>query len=99
MIEFKINMIFAFGLFAIGVLGVGSRRDFLRIFFSLEILLNSIILMLSLSAKYLGLTQNIELAYMVIILATLEAGAGLLIFGATYKLTKKLSPDDLKEEL
>jgi NADH:ubiquinone oxidoreductase subunit K len=94
--EFKINMLFAFALFAIGIYGVGSRRDFLRVFFSLEMILNSIILMLSLSANYLRLTQNIELAYMIIVLATIEAGAGLLIFGATYKLTRELSPDNLK---
>ncbi|WP_457607716.1 NADH-quinone oxidoreductase subunit NuoK [Nitratifractor sp.] len=92
---FEIEMIFAFALFGLGVYGVGSGRDFLRIFFSLEMLLNAIILMLALSARYLGLTQNIQLAYLIIVLATLEAGAGLLIFAATHRITRSIRPDDL----
>ena len=35
---FSIEMIFSFALFAIGLYGVSSGRDFLRIFFSLEML-------------------------------------------------------------
>jgi len=92
---FEIEMLFAFALFALGVYGVGSGRDFLRIFFSLEMLLNAVILMLALSARHLGLTENIQLAYLIIVLATLEAAAGLLIFGATNRITKAIRPDDL----
>ena len=90
---FELEMIFAFGLFALGLYGVSSKRDFLRIFFSLEMLLNAIIMMLVTTAHHLGMTQNIVLAYMVMILATLEAAAGLLIFAATNKITKAISPD------
>ena len=41
-----------------------------------------------------------QLAYLIIVLATLEAAAGLLIFGATNRITKAIRPDDLnhKEE-
>ncbi|MCD6190170.1 MAG: NADH-quinone oxidoreductase subunit K [Sulfurimonas sp.] len=95
---FETQMIFAFGLFALGLYGVSSRRDFLRIFFSMEMLLNSIILMLAITAHYLGMTQNIVLAYMIIIIATLEAAAGLLIFAAANKITKVVSPDELNSE-
>ena len=92
---FSIEMLFAFGLFALGLYGVSSRRDFLRIFFSLEMLLNAVIMMLAITAHYLGMTQNIVLAYMVMIIATLEAAAGILIFAATHKITKAISPDEL----
>ena len=95
---FEIEMIFAFALFSLGLYGVSSRRDFLRIFFSLEMLLNSVILMLALSAHYLGLTQNIVLAYMVIVLATLEAAAGLLLFSAANKLSGVIAPDELNTQ-
>jgi NADH:ubiquinone oxidoreductase subunit K len=95
---FAIEMMFAFALFGLGVYGVGSGRDFLRIFFSLEMLLNAVILMLALSARYLGLTENIQLAYLIIVLATLEAAAGLLIFGATHRITRSIRPDDLSEK-
>ncbi len=93
---FGIEMIFAFGLFALGLYGVSSRRDFLRIFFSLEMLLNAIIMMLAITAHYLGFTQNIVLAYMVMILATLEAAVGLLIFAAANKIANVVSPDELE---
>ncbi len=93
---FEIEILFAFGLFSLGLYGVSSRRDFLRIFFSLEMLLNAIIMLLAISAHYLGLTQNIALAYMVMILATLEAAVGLLIFAAANKIAKVVSPDELE---
>jgi len=93
---FELQMLFAFALFSLGLYGVSSRRDFLRLFFSLEMLLNAVIMMLAITAHHLGMTQNIVLAYMVMILATLEAALGLLIFAATHKITKVLSPDELQ---
>ncbi len=92
---FEIEMIFAFGLFALGIYGVSSGRDFLRIFFSLEMLINAVIMMLASSAHHLGLTQNIAFAYLIMILATLEAAVGVLIFAATNKVTKVVIPDEL----
>ena len=94
---FEIDMIFAFALFSIGLFGISSNRDFLRIFFSLEMLINAVILMLASSAHYLGLSQNIAFAYMVMILATLEAAVGILIFAAANKFAKTVMADDLEE--
>lgn len=93
---FEIEILFAFGLFSLGLYGVSSKRDFLRIFFSLEMLLNAVIMLLAITAHHLGYTQNIVLAYMVIILATLEAAIGLLIFAAANKISKAVSPDALE---
>lgn len=92
---FNIDMIFAFALFSIGLYGLTSHKDFLRIFFSLEMLINAVILILATSANYLGLAQNLPFAYMVIILATLEAAVGILIFAVSNKFTKKVIPDEL----
>jgi len=96
---FNIEMFFAFGLFALGLYGVSSGRDFLRIFFSLEMLLNAVIMMLAITAHHLGMTQNIVLAYLVIVLATLEAAAGLLIFAAANKVSGVIIPDALNGEV
>ena len=96
---FEIDMMFAFALFSVGLYGVSSNRDFLRIFFSLEMLINAVILMLASSAHYLGLSQNITFAYMVMIIATLEAAVGILIFAAANKFSKTIMPDDLEEVL
>ncbi len=95
---FEIEIIFAFALFSLGLYGVSSGRDFLRIFFSLEMLLNAVIMMLAITAHYLGMTQNIILAYMVMIIATLEAAVGIIIFAAANKLTKVVIPDELSEK-
>jgi NADH:ubiquinone oxidoreductase subunit K len=95
---FEIEILFAFALFSLGLYGVSSSRDFLRIFFSLEMLLNAVIMMLATTAHYLGFTQNIVLAYMVMVLATLEAAVGLLVFAAANKIAKVVSPDELKGE-
>ena len=92
---FEIDMIFAFALFSIGLYGVSSNKDFLRIFFSLEILINAVILMLGSSAHHLGLVNNLPVAYMFIILATLEAAVGILIFAVTHKFTHIVTPDEL----
>lgn len=94
---FETDMMFAFALFGIGLYGVSSGSDFLRIFFSLEMLLNAVILMLASGAHHLGLAQNLPLAYMVMVLATLEAAAGLLIFAGAHKFTKVVYPDTLDE--
>ena len=96
---FEIDMIFAFGLFSIGLYGISSNKDFLRIFFSLEMLINAVILMLASSAHYLGLVHNLPVAYMFMILATLEAAVGILIFAAANKFTKVITPDKLNEEV
>ncbi|BAF71808.1 NADH-quinone oxidoreductase subunit NuoK [Sulfurovum sp. NBC37-1] len=96
---FETEMIFAFALFAIGLYGVSSGRDFLCILFSLEMLLNAVIMMLAITAHYLGMTQNIALAYMVMVLATLEAAAGVLIFAAANKVSKSVIPDELNGDV
>jgi len=96
---FEAEMVFAFALFGIGLYGVSSGRDFLRILFSLEMLLNAVIMMLAITAHFLGMTQNIALAYMVMILATLEAAAGVLIFAAANKLSRSVIPDELNGEV
>jgi NADH:ubiquinone oxidoreductase subunit K len=90
---FEMQLIFAVALFSIGLYGISSKSDFLRIFFALEMLLNAVILMLAVSAQHLNLAQNLSLAYMVIVLATLEAAAGVLIFMIAHKVSNKIEPD------
>ncbi len=95
---FVTQMLFAFALFGIGLYGVSSNRDFLRIFFALEMMLNAVIMMLATTAYHLGLSENIPLAYMVMVLATLEAGIGVLIFASANRISGKISPDEFSKE-
>ena len=95
--SFQIDMIFAIILFAIGLYGVSTKADFLKIFFSLEMLLNAVILVLASAAYHFGMTQNLAIAYVIIVIATLEAAAGVLIFLLTNRITGEVIPDRLDE--
>jgi NADH:ubiquinone oxidoreductase subunit K len=95
MTGFYIDAMFAIVLFGIGMYGVTSRSDFLKIFFSLEMLLNAVILFLASAAYHLGITQGLAVAYVIIVLATLEAAAGVLIFLLSHRMTQEIIPDNL----
>jgi len=99
MTSFYIDMMFAILLFGIGMFGVTNRSDFLKIFFSLEMLLNAVILILASGAANLGVVKGLSVAYVVIVLATLEAAAGVLIFLLTYRMTGVMIPDDLDKAM
>ena len=95
--SFEIDMIFAVILFAVGLYGITTKSDFLKIFFSLEMLLNAVILVLASSAYHFGMTKNLAIAYIIIVIATLEAAAGVLIFLLSNRITKEIIPDKLDE--
>jgi NADH:ubiquinone oxidoreductase subunit K len=92
---FYVDAIFSIMLFSIGMFGVTTKSDFLKIFFSLEMLLNAVILFLGSAAYNLGMTQGLAVAYIVIVIATLEAAAGILIFLLAYRITGEVIPDHL----
>jgi len=92
---FYVDAIFSIMLFSIGMFGVTTKSDFLKIFFSLEMLLNAVILFLGSAAYNLGMTQGLAVAYIIIVIATLEAAAGILIFLLAYRMTGEIIPDHL----
>jgi len=95
MVNFYIDAIFAIILFGVGLYGITSKSDFLKIFFSLEMLLNAVILFLASAAYNFGLTRGLAVAYVIIVIATLEAAAGILIFLLSYRITGEIIPDKL----
>jgi NADH:ubiquinone oxidoreductase subunit K len=97
MVHFYIDAIAAIILFGVGLYGVTSKTDFLKIFFSLEMLLNAVILLLASAAYNFGLTQGLAVAYVIIVIATLEAAAGILIFILSYRITGRVIPDNLNK--
>ncbi|MRJ06729.1 MAG: hypothetical protein C6I01_04335 [Epsilonproteobacteria bacterium] len=97
MVGFYMDAFFAIVLFSIGMIGVTSKADFLKIFFSLEMLLNAVILILASAAYHLGLTRGLAIAYVIIVIATLEAAAGILIFILSYRKTKEIIPDKMNK--
>jgi len=97
MVGFYIDALAALILFGVGLYGVTSKTDFLKIFFSLEMLLNAVILLLASGAYHFGLTQGLAVAYVIIVIATLEAAAGILIFILSYRITGEIIPDNLNK--
>ncbi len=97
MVHFYIDAIAAIILFAVGLYGVTSKSDFLKILFSLEMLLNAVILLLASAAFNFGFTHGLAIAYVIIVIATLEAAAGVLIFILAYRITGKIIPDNLNK--
>ena len=95
MAGFYIDAIAALILFGVGLYGVTSKSDFLKIFFSLEMLLNAVILLLASGAYHFGFTRGLAIAYVIIVIATLEAAAGVLIFILTSRITGEIIPDHL----
>ena len=97
MVGFYIDAIAALILFGVGLYGVTSKSDFLKIFFSLEMLLNAVILLLASAAYHFGFTRGLAVAYVIIVIATLEAAAGVLIFILTNRITGEIIPDNLNK--
>ncbi len=97
MVGFYIDAIAALILFGVGLYGVTSKSDFLKIFFSLEMLLNAVILLLASGAYHFGLTRGLAVAYVIIVIATLEAAAGILIFILSHRITGEIIPDNLNK--
>ncbi len=97
MAGFYIDALAALILFGVGLYGVTSKSDFLKIFFSLEMLLNAVILLLASGAYYFGLTKGLAVAYVIIVIATLEAAAGILIFILANRITGEIIPDNLNK--
>jgi len=95
MVGFYIDAIAAIILFGVGLYGVTSKSDFLKIFFSLEMLLNAVILLLASAAFHFGFTRGLAIAYVIIVIATLEAAAGVLIFILSNRITGEVIPDKL----
>ena len=91
---FHFEIITAIALFSIGLFAVTSKKDFLRVFFGLEMLLNSVILVLASSAYHFVLPEALSVAYLIIVIATLEASAGVLIFIIANRITGKIKLDD-----
>jgi len=97
MVGFYIDAIAALILFGVGLYGVTSKSDFLKVFFSLEMLLNAVILLLASAAYHFGFTKGLAVAYVIIVIATLEAAAGVLIFILTNRITGEIIPDNLNK--
>jgi NADH-quinone oxidoreductase subunit K len=83
-------------LFAIGTLGVLLRRNAIRLFLSIELMLNAVNLTFVATARHLGRLDGQAFVVLVILVAAAEVAIGLSIIIAIYRKERTIQVDDLK---
>ena len=83
------------GLFAIGVIGVMTRRNILIIRMSIELILNAVNINLVALSGYFGAVDGQVFAIFVITDAAAEAAIGLGLFIALFRNKETLNADEI----
>ena|ERR1019366_2715786 len=83
-------------LFCIGVLGVLFRRNAIIIFMSVELMLNSVNLLLVAFSKYHNDPNGQVFVFFVMAVAAAEVAVGLAILVSIYKNVHSIDIDELK---
>jgi NADH:ubiquinone oxidoreductase subunit K len=84
-------------LFAIGVYGLVSKGNALRLFFAIEIVINSANLNLVAFSRYLSNVEGQTFALFSIAIAAAEAAVGLAIIMVTFRLNKEVDVFKLRK--
>lgn len=83
-------------LFAIGVVGVLIRRNAIVVFMSIELMLNSVNLLLVAFSVYHNDAAGQIFVFFIIAVAAAEVAVGLAIITMIYRNTKSVDIDDLQ---
>ncbi len=84
-------------LFSIGLVGVTTSRNVLKILLSLELLLNAANLSFVAFSRYNGDYTGQLVVFFVMLVAAAEVAIGLAIVVLMYRNAKTIQADDLKE--
>ena len=82
-------------LFAIGALGVLTRRNAIIVFMSIELMLNSVNLSLIAFSHSLNSMDGVLFVFFVMAVAAAEAAVGLAIFVQLYRTQKTIHVDEI----
>jgi len=82
-------------LFAIGAIGVLTRRNAIIVFMSIELMLNSVNLSLITFSHFLNSMDGVLFVFFVMAVAAAEAGVGLAIFVQLYRTQKTIHLDEV----
>lgn len=82
-------------LFAIGTIGVLTRRNVLIVFMSIELMLNAVNLTFVAFSRYLGIASGQVIVFIVMTVAAAEVAVGLAIIVAFFRNKKSINVDDL----
>lgn len=90
-------LIFCSVIFAIGVIGVLIRRNVIIIMMSVELMLNSVNLLLAAFAAYRGDPSGQVFVFFIMALAAAEVAVGLAIVIMVYRNTKSVDIETLSK--
>ncbi len=90
-------LIFCSIIFAIGVIGVLIRRNVIIIMMSIELMLNSVNLLLAAFSAYRGDASGQVFVFFVMALAAAEVAVGLAIVIMVYRNTKSVDLESLSK--
>ncbi|NGM60945.1 NADH-quinone oxidoreductase subunit NuoK [Sphingobacterium sp. SGG-5] len=90
-------LIFCSIVFAIGVIGVLIRRNVIIIMMSIELMLNSVNLLLAAFSAYRGDASGQVFVFFVMALAAAEVAVGLAIVIMVYRNTKSVDLESLSK--
>jgi len=82
-------------LFAIGTVGVLTRRNAIVIFMCVEMMLNAVNLTLIAFSKYLGNIDGQVFVFFIMTVAAAEAAVGLALMIAFYKNRESIDVEDI----
>ncbi|MCJ7507371.1 MAG: NADH-quinone oxidoreductase subunit NuoK [candidate division Zixibacteria bacterium] len=82
-------------LFAIGTIGVLTRRNILIIFMSIELMLNAVNLTFVAFSRYLDIIDGQVMVFIFMTVAAAEVAVGLAIIVAFWRNKKSINIDDL----
>jgi NADH-quinone oxidoreductase subunit K len=83
-------------LFAIGVTGVLLRRNAIVMFMSIELMLNSVNLLLVAYSSYTGKISGMVFVFFVMVVAAAEVAVGLALLVSIYRNVNTVDTDKLK---
>ncbi|MGJ1205915.1 NADH-quinone oxidoreductase subunit NuoK [Sphingobacterium lactis] len=90
-------LIFCSVIFAIGVIGVLIRRNVIIIMMSIELMLNSVNLLLAAFSAYRGDASGQVFVFFIMALAAAEVAVGLAIIIMVYRNTKSVDIESLNK--
>ena len=82
-------------LFSIGAVGALTRRNGITIFLSIELMLNSVNLIIVAYARLLGDQSGQVIVFFVLAIAAAEAAIGLALFIAVFRLRRTIDVNRL----
>lgn len=94
-VNINFYLILALLLFSIGVVGVLVRRNAIIVFMCIELMLNSVNLILVAFSSYLGTINGQMLVFFVITVAAAEAAIGLAIIIALFRNRETINIDEI----